>query len=254
MFFRIVLFVFLMCASPARSFGAEGYADISWLNLINTMVRFNAINMSDDVMIDEYALISECDLYKSFYANEFKWNQVRGALRESLKMNTQTYPTKYHYDSTLELERYNFRNMNFRFSEKTPLRNINSLVIYSVEGTSCPAAEVLHMPRSFRTILTVPLTLEGLPLSEDDAEALLARMRKNNNANRVIYVRYNLRIIYVQPMKINAERKREDEPLYVQTGKVASKDVRFDTYLDSIEFFEDPQRTKLIYTYGLNGL
>jgi hypothetical protein len=123
------------------------------------------------------------------------------------------------------------------------------MTIYSVDGTGCGQGDVKYLPRSFRVVLSAPIYLDGLPLSEGDGQALLSRMDKNNNPKRIIYVRYNLRTIYIEPLRKIEDKRGDRKTLYIQTSDTSSKTVRFDAHLDSIGFYEDQERTKLIYQF-----
>ena len=153
---------------PLPATVADDYADLTWPNLVRTLVRFNAINIADPVIIDEYAIITECDLYKAFYHDDFKWNQVRKAVHESIKMNVSTYPVNYRYSVTIQLGRYDFTAKLFRFNKLTKMTNVNTFKMFAVNNRSCGADNVKSLPHNFRVVLTEPIFLEGLPLSEKD--------------------------------------------------------------------------------------
>ena len=161
LFLFLALFMFSFLGNNAH---AESYADGNWPNLLHTMIRFKALDLSDPALLDEYGIVTECNLYQTFYKNDFKWQQVRQALQESIKINQDSYPTKYHYDLKMQLDRYDFSTKLFRFSNKSTISGINSFVLYAVEGSGCDGADVKYLPRKFRAMLQAPLTLEGIPL------------------------------------------------------------------------------------------
>jgi hypothetical protein len=218
--------------------------------MVRTMVRMNALDLSDQRLLDEYAIITECELYKAFFHDDFKWNQVRSALKDSIRTSIATFPMNYHYDLKMQLDRYDFATKFFRFTKKSLLNNINTFVLYSVEGTGCGMAEVQYIPRTYRAVVSSPLYLEGLPLTDKDARDLLARMDKDENISRIIYARFNLRTVYVEPLRKTAGRNPEGvDDKYVQSRVPEKSTVRLDVHLDSIGFYEDPQMTRLIYMY-----
>ena len=67
------LTVFIFCLFFAASAHAEDYAKITLQNFLQTLVRFNAIDVNDDVLLDDYALVTDCDLIENFYENDFRW-------------------------------------------------------------------------------------------------------------------------------------------------------------------------------------
>ncbi|MDE2029952.1 MAG: DUF4852 domain-containing protein [Alphaproteobacteria bacterium] len=246
---RLFTAAFFACCLAAGSARADIYAKPSWQNLMKTMVRFNALDLSDTKLLDQYAIITECDLYKAYYNNDFKWEEVRHAIVNSIRKNIATYPIAYQYDTRLQLDRYDFASKLFRFTKKSTINNINSFDIYSVEGTGCGTASVTLLPRDFHAVLADPIYMQGLPLDEKDAEALLNQMTKDGNINRIIFVRFNLRIVYIDHMRKVA--LPGEVVHYEQSNAPNASWIRMDARLDSIDFYEDPQMTRLIYEFTL---
>ncbi|MDE1901222.1 MAG: DUF4852 domain-containing protein [Alphaproteobacteria bacterium] len=243
MFLRALFVVLLLLPAVAR---ADDYAKPDWPSLTRTMVRFNAIDLSDPAILDEYAIVTECDLYKAFYSNDFKWQQVRQAVLQAARNDIATFPTAYYYDTKLQLDRYDFGANLFRFTDKSTIRNVNAFTIYSVAGTGCGGAHIKILPRTFRVVIGVPVTMDGIPLGEKDAQTLLGNMDKDGNISRIVYARFNLRITYIDPMRKMPGGQGEAD-IYHQSNAPDNESVRLDAHLDSIDFYEDPQMQKLIY-------
>jgi hypothetical protein len=126
------------------------------------------------------------------------------------------------------------------------IHNVNTFVIYQNEGGVC-GVFIKNIPTSFRAVLDIPVSLEGLPLEEKDAQALLAQMKTDNNPDKITYVRFNLRITYIEPLR-RAGIKGEDL-LSAQINAIGKREARMDAHLDSIDFYEDSGLTRLIYSY-----
>jgi len=257
MLLRLALLVFLLfphssraqAAAPASAPAEQAYSDVSWPSLMRTMVRFNAFDTKDPALIDEYAIITECELYKAFYQNDFKWKQVQDAVRKSIDINIATFPTAYHYDAQMQLDRYDFSSKMFRFAPKSVINNVNTFDIYSVEGTGCGSADIKYMPRIFRAVVAVPIYIDGLPLGEKDGNDILQLMTSDHNDSRIITAQFNLRIVYIEPMRRTVDRSVSDQLLHYTQTNVPQRNLRLDARLESIDFFEDPQKTRLIYRY-----
>jgi len=247
--FRFSLLVVLVLLLGTSTAQAEEYMDPSWPNLMRTMVRFNALDLSDAALLDEYTIITECNLYKAFYRDDFKWHQVHDAMLKSVQMNLPTFPTAYHYDVNLQFDRYDFNAGVYRLTEKTTLSNVNTFVFYSVTGTSCGTADVKFMPRIFRAVLSAPFYLDGLPLSQTDAQALLKQMESDKNTDHIVYARFNLRVVYIEPLRKEKKADQDIMTHYVQSDSLGAGIVRFDVRLESVNFYEDPENTKLIYQF-----
>jgi hypothetical protein len=245
-----VFILALLFALPAQ---AQEYAKADWPSLVRTLIRFNALNSGDDKILDQYAAITECDLYKQFYKDDFKWNQVRAAIRESIRLNIATFPTAYKYETELQLGRYDFQQKLFMFTDKSTIRNINTFVIYSVQGHPCDGVATPDIPASYRAVLDVPVYFLGIPLAQKDAETLLQQMKDDKNDDRIVYARFNLRIIYIDPLRKDIQTGTSSAAAhYTQSNAPDAQSIRIDVHLDSIDFFEDAARTKLIYSSGQN--
>lgn len=246
---RFAALVFAALVFFAGTARADEYAKPSLDNFAKTLVRFGAIDIKDDALLDEYAMVTDCGLVKYFFTDDFKWNHVRAAIRESIRMNIGTFPTVFSYVTKLQLDRYDFQERLFRFTEKTTIHNVNSLSFEKENNStySCGSHTVKYIPISYRAVFDVPFTIPGLPMSEDDAKALLKRLKNANNLDRIIYVRFNLRVAYIEPLH---KALASEQAGYWQSGMSGGNRVmRLDTRLDSVEFYEDENMTKMVYSY-----
>jgi hypothetical protein len=248
MFFRrvalLVVFALITLSSPAR---AEGeYSDPTWTNLVRAMIRFGAMDLAEEKLIDDYAKISECSLYENFYDDDFKWTDVRQAIRKSVQMNIASFPVAFHYEAKVPLGRYDMEAKVFRFARKGVVDGVNVITLHAA-NTNCPNADVFYLPKVFKAYLTSTIYIDGIPMSEDDAKALIKHLEDAQNTRRIVIAKYNLRIVYVDPfVKIEAKSKKS-RTAYVQTENDKKGDMaRFNARLDSIEFFEDALMTKPI--------
>ncbi|MFY9287771.1 MAG: DUF4852 domain-containing protein [Alphaproteobacteria bacterium] len=239
-----ILLLALLLASPAQ---ASDYAEPTWPNLVRTLIRFGAINVNDDRLLDQFAIITECALYKAMYRDDFQWNKVRGVMRDSIRANVATYPTNYRYEAELQLGKYDFKEKLYRLTDKTTVRNVNSLLLFQAYRNVCGDANIRDIPDYFRAILDTPVTFEGLPLNEKDAEVMVKQMREGKNTDLIVYTRFNLRIVYIDPL--TKALKSKDADSYVQGTMRNGHQIRLDVHLDSMDFFSDKEMTKLIYTY-----
>jgi len=243
---RIVLILaLLLVAAPAR---ADIYARPTWDNLVKTLVRYGALDLSDDKILDEYAIVTDCDLYHAFHDNDFKWNQVRDSMRESVQLNLSKFPASYVYEDKIALDRYDFTQQIFHFSDKNPLQKVNAFFLYRTNGLTCDGLRIHYLPKAYRAVLDESVSLPGLPLTQRSADALLRRMDANGNTERLIYVRFNLHINYVGKVDKNPNYL-DDDPMYVQAGARHDVPVLLNAQVDTIDFFEDEHYKKLLYSY-----
>lgn len=239
----VLLLVLTLSAAPAY---ADIYARPTWDNLMKTLVRFGALDLSDNKILDEYAIVTDCDIYHAFHANDFRWNQVRDQMRESIQMNMMKFPGSYTYQDKIALDRYDFQQQMYLFSDKNPLQKVNAFFLYRTNGLTCGDIRINYLPKAFRAVLDESVTLPGLPLTQRSADALLRRMDANNNTARLVYVRFNLHINYVG--KVDKSNDSTDAT-YRQAGAAGDAPVLLNAQVDSIDFFEDERYSKLLYSY-----
>ena len=239
----ILILVVLLLPVTAR---ADIYSRPTWDNLIKTLVRYGALDLTDNQILDEYAIVTDCDLYRAFFDNDFKWNQVRESMRESVQMNLTHFPTSYTYEDKLALDHYDFQQQMYQFSDKNPLQKVNAFFLYRSDGQTCNGLRIPHLPRAFRAVLDESVTLPGLPLTQRSADALLRRMDANNNKDRMVYVRFNLHINYVGKVGPNPN---STDPMFTQANAANDAPVLLNAQVDTIDFFEDELHRKLLYSY-----
>jgi hypothetical protein len=239
--------LFLCLAMFALPAGAEDFIKPTLPDLVRTLVRFKAINLDDDKLLDDYAIITECKLYKAFYGDDFKWDKVRSAIRESIQMNVSTFPTGYSYETRLQLDRYNFEDKLFRFTDKTSVKNVNAFGLYNSAESNCPDVSLKYILKTYRAVLDTPVSIAGLPLEPKDAEMLLQQMRNDKNIDRIIYARFNLRVVYIDQLRDVSQGEISNGSAYSQSNSPDNRATRLDVSLDSAEFYEDVNMTKLVY-------
>lgn len=229
---------------------AEEYATPNLANLVKTLVRFGALDIRKDDVIDLFGRVTACSDYQQYYGNDFRWQEFRAALREDVRKNIAVYPTGYKYDAPLQLDRYDFKAGLFRFTEKTAQSRANVFTMDTHPEDLCGDAKNVYLPLSYKLVLDEPIQIAGLPLSVEEGKILLNRMIANNNPNRMIYARFYIRVLFISPIaaKSNKEADKRGESLRI-TQDIRDDSVRMDSKLDYIEYYEDPERTKLVYTY-----
>jgi len=236
---------------PVKDVRAEAFAKLSLDNIMKALVRYGAVDIRNDLVIDLYAGIMVCDLYQELYHDDFKWNKVRNVLREKIKEDIAFFPTGFQYDSVLQLGKYDFKEKIYRFSRKTAQFNANVFRMSTNKGDDCNRQGGLQLPPTFEIVLDKPVTIVGIPMDEAAGKKLFERLERNGNEDHLIYVRFKIGISYVAPfiktkaraaMNANEDFRRGSEEEDYETDK-----IRFDGYLHLLEFYEDPERTHLIY-------
>ena len=243
---KLFLHIMLLSLSfVVPSAHAGDFATPEIKTLLQTLIRYGAININKDDIIDDYGMIAECKLYKKFYSDDFKWQKIRDGLREIIRKEAETYATGYHYDTKLQLDRYDFKAQLFRFKEQATVKNVNAFTISNGLNEVCEGEKLKVLPAEYRLVLDESLYMPGLPFTETDANALLKRLVDAGNKDRIVSARFNIRVVYVPPLT-----KLGDHKGYTQTNHESHDGtVRLDSRLYSVDMYEDEAMTKLIYSY-----
>lgn len=254
-FLLALVFLGALTALPYQARAEGEYVKPSLANFFKTLVRFGAVDIRSEKMLDVYARVVECKIYKKYYGNDFEWVKIRKAIKESIKNDIGSFPMAYYFDSVLQLGRYDFKNGFYRFTDKTAQTRSNVFTIRAHDEERCTEERTFFPPLTYQFILDTPLKMLGLPLTADEGRLLLERMEQAKNNDRLIYVRFNFRVAYIAALTSGENEKYSYEqanqkrlgPLVTQTAWDGI--VSIDARIDSIDYYEDEAHTKLIYTY-----
>ena len=89
MLFRLTAFAVLALALMTGGARAQEYSDASWTNMLRTLVRFNALDMSDQMLLDEHGFaVEQIDVLVGHFAVHQEWHAhfLRHNLRKSRKV------------------------------------------------------------------------------------------------------------------------------------------------------------------------
>lgn len=253
--YRSALFSFLatFLVFAPLSVQAEAFAEPTLETIVQALIRYGALDVKEDKVMDLYGGVMVCDLYQEFYPNDFKWNKIRSYLREQIKKEVAFFPTGFRYDTELQLGKYDFKEKMYRFSRETAQFDANIFVLSTNFDDDCRPQDGLKLPNTFKLVLKDPVTIEGLAMDEEAGKILFKHLDERNNPDHLIYTRFNIGITYVAPFlqhkiltggETNQDFRRGEGAIVTTTS-----DIRFDGYLDSVEYYEDPEYTRLIYRY-----
>ncbi|MBP7252367.1 MAG: DUF4852 domain-containing protein [Alphaproteobacteria bacterium] len=241
------LFVFALCLMQAsNTHAADEYLQATPSALVQTLLRFGALDINNDVIIDDYAKIVECDLFGVFREDDFKWNKIREGLRSKIRSEAVTYPSTYTIRGYVKLDRYDFDTRMFKINSDSPILGVNAFRLMDIPQKSCNE-NLKVVPMQYVAVIENRVNIPGFIMSESDAEALLGRLLKENNHSRQILAKFNLRVLDVPKVKIDFSLISSwyDKTRYV--GK--AQGINLSAKLDSIEFFEDEAMKRRLFVY-----
>lgn len=238
----------LLLVNPAH-LRAEEFMKPTLLSLMQTMFRFGALDVNNDVVVDDYAKVAECDLYTAFHMDDFRWQKIRAGLRSKIRDEVVTYPTNYYVSGYMHLDRYDFENKLFKLSSDEVRSGFNSFTLGDSYDSIC-GSKLKILPPTYFAVLESQIHVPGFVMDEADADALLSRMNETGNVDRQVMARFNLRVVFIDKAPVDYSKMDDWYKGSVWVGKV--RELHMNSRLESIEFFEDKSMTKRIYVYHPN--
>lgn len=218
-FLRAVLCVLLLTlpygsAQAVKYTGGESYAAPDFRDLTQTMILMGGMPIENDKVVDEYAKMNYCDVYKEKFHNDFEWVKFRNLLIQKVQSKKEYFRVLYEISGVVYLGRYNLDTQDFPFIKDSALVNVGSLQLYSLVKTrqSDAMKKVLCEDTRVSTVfpdfyvfeLNQPRTFDRLKLPMEEAKKLLARMERTGNTDRRLYVRFRLKVISVNPIAVRS--------------------------------------------------
>ncbi len=218
-------------ASSARAESGPGYADTSFRDLSRTLVGLGGVDILDDEMIDAYAEIFYCELWRETYTDDFKWNRIRKAIRRSIQEESGgSFRTHFEVAGPVQLRRYDFEEQTFPLTKESIMDNVGVMYIYDPFGFEnyCNRRfPSTHFPQRYVLNLHLPVTIKELKMSPEKAKRLVDYMDKVGNDDRTVFLRFRFKINDV----LGAEGNARNRSVFVR-GPV-----------ESVDFFADKERS-----------
>tara|TARA_B100001989_G_C24546145_1_gene470916 strand:+ start:1781 stop:2782 length:1002 start_codon:yes stop_codon:yes gene_type:complete len=194
------------------------YEDITIASLSHLYWAVNYLDLANDIHIDNFMRINECDIYKSYYGSEFEWIKIRDAARTFIKGNKDFFPMRFRFVQPLELADYDMKRKAFRINPDYEIRAARRFESYAVDLDS-----LICKQKSFREIegytrgivleLSRPFSLSYVPATPEDARAYIqekdAIFKGLREGVKYESTRYSLRSAYIVfKVKVFAHRKK----------------------------------------------
>lgn len=169
------------------------YKRASLQNLSQSFIKLTGVDLNDDHLIDDFAIVNYCDLYRQYYADEFSWRQAREAFRRVIQRELESYPENVYLLGTISIGRYDFARKAFMLDEGSKFER-TGVFRFQDRGFNCPGAPVQQLPLVYHFRLTNPITLDRLEIPEDKAATIRQIMEQERNRDRKVYVTFFIRI------------------------------------------------------------
>jgi A/G-specific adenine glycosylase len=164
--------------------------------------RTGFLNPENEKVLDQFLMLSECDLYKKHFPDEFEWQKIRYSTKKFIKENLETFPKRFEFVQPILLDRYDFKEQIFPLIEEYQLKAITRI---EISGNHIKPPQCVQDFSYDRTILPLdaiinfskPLTIQGLRMKKEDVELYreyLANNKIDTEEGRPAYIRYRIEI------------------------------------------------------------
>lgn len=150
-------------------------------NLAKLYWRLGVFDSGDDRAVDNFMMITECDLYQANVNNDFEWKKVREAAKTSLEIRRKSFPTKFEFLIPIELGNYDPELGGFPLQDAYAYTNVQRLEVVgnSIQREICGmTGEIKDYPRNLMLILEKPFTYTFAKVDEHVAQAYIVRKQK----------------------------------------------------------------------------
>lgn len=178
------------------------YTQMSYDNLYRLAWSYDAYALSNDEALTVFLQITECNLYKKFFQNEFEWEKIKVATREYLKNNKENVSRYYEYVQPIYMGRYDYSLQGFPLNDAS--KNFKAQKNFQFASffpgdTACGKFDINQQAYPSTAVLSVtsPLNLSfirvPLPLAQKYIE-WRSKQGISTQDNRQAFIRYRIRI------------------------------------------------------------
>ena len=223
----------------------DDYIDPDMKNMSKLMWQLGVLDLSDNIAIDNYLLINECELFLRFYNNDIEWEKIREATREHLNNSMTTFPTKFEILVPIKLDRYNPEKQYFELEESSKMINVRRLDVrmnHKREVCNEKGREIRGYPRNMILTLSRPFSFTRVPVGKALAELYIeeARLAYENMPLKLQPQLYE-RIAFMRA-KVNITSFKE-----AISGRQGEMQAVVIAQLEGVEIYADVQQQKLMY-------
>lgn len=233
-----IISVFLMVGlnnahahSEKQQFDPENvYLPVTFENIVNLYWALGKVTKINDEKIDDYLMITECDIYKRFYDNDIEWEKIRAVTKDTILNVQNSFPTKIFIVLPIQLGRYDSDEEEFTITPNTAFKKVRLLPISYGDDKRDRICDryIGHFkdyPTDFVLTLETPIQFETLKMNKDKASRIISNAKFQNSA-RTLYLK-----LYVDLNKFKGMGANKSN--YSEFSYIGAKIDKAEIYLDS---------------------
>lgn len=236
----MILFLLLICPHPAKSQDADAasdYASTKLPDLARSYWRLNQLDTTDNKLVDQYLMITECQIYQKYFNNDFEWNKIRTATKDYIDKYRNRFPTKFEFIQPIYLDRYDFSRNGFPLMKNSKSELVSRLQIAGNELSDYPCLtssfQEKNFPPTAALTLPKPFTYTMVKTDQVQADKFVEYLKTKNvdtRFGRPAFIQYRVKIDKSMPPLI--------------TGRQAM--ANFFGTIESITVYADREKTILL--------
>ncbi len=229
------------------------YEKPSLKNLANLYWAMGYADLANDLHIDHYLKITECDIFRKFVSSEFEMKEIREATRKFIVDNRNEFSTRFELVQEILLRDYDLKRRAFKIDPRFQIQSVRRFELVTTEDIFAAVCgqkgkERMTFPPGLILEFSRPFTLTYIPVPDDVALAYIDEknkrfqkvMDKAKSQEKVYEYRKAYLVLYA---KAFAFRKLE-----ASTTVRGAQLLQTMAVLEGVEVYGDPGRKQLFYS------
>lgn len=159
------------------------YIEPTYPNLARAYWALSIHDLDNNDSIDYFLAITECQIFKNYFKNEFEWAKVREISRKYLEQNRRYFSTRFMTVQPIMLDRYDMENTKFNILADSQYLGATRLQLSGNDYLASPCEGVrFNIPGyPHNVILTSrrPITLKSIVVQPEVAKEYIDYLAKN---------------------------------------------------------------------------
>ncbi|MEM6781147.1 MAG: DUF4852 domain-containing protein [Pseudomonadota bacterium] len=236
-----------------RDAHGDGYHNPTLKNLSRLYWRLNVFDPQDDVAIDNYLRINECDIFTAYSKDEFEWVQIRNAARRNLLSPETLISNKFKFVMPIYLGNYLPDQGGFEIIKNSGFPNLKRIEFVSPYTSKKICNTLVHIPDYEKNILLIleePLDYTFVEMDDHVAQAFILRKQyESEKIDEKLRLRRYQRQAFIR-LRMTLHEYQGNIKGRTLDGNLA---IIYGT-LDGIDIFDDRDQKLLLASYSVDEL
>jgi len=227
----------------------DEYVEGNHQDLARLYWALNKFDLDDRKAIENFLVITECNIYQRYRNDEFEWIKIYNAAREFIKNNRAMWPTTFEIIVPIYLDRYDIENEVFKLKKDSWFEGARRLYVHrnrrQIKLCGFHRASISGYPENMVFILDKPFTFTEISMVPELAAFYIdASNRRYKDLPSFLQATRYRRYAYLR-LKVRIFS-------YQSTGRVSGagmyEKATVRGRLEGIEVYADMDKIKLLYS------